>query len=222
MNGEILVEDCRDTLERSTDSYNYIFTVPPDFNEIGLHPVNDDGAYITFLREVFRACTRKTNLITVMMTDRKYNGRIIPKNDWVRRMMNDYGFDIVSYKIWDKSGYESKINLYRLNFSQCITYAKKDIKPKRNRTRAFMYDVFRYDNVKYDWFDCGQPVEIVKIHIQEFTQPGDVVYDPFMGAGTTAIACIESNRSYKGSEISPKVALLAQNRIEKLEGEPIK
>ena len=42
---------------------------------------------------------------------------------------------------------------------------------------------------------------------------GDVVYDPFMGSGTTAIACIRSGRKYIGSEISPNYWEIANDRI---------
>lgn len=42
---------------------------------------------------------------------------------------------------------------------------------------------------------------------------GDIVYDPFMGSGTTAIACIRSGRKYIGSEISPNYWEIANDRI---------
>jgi site-specific DNA-methyltransferase (adenine-specific) len=41
----------------------------------------------------------------------------------------------------------------------------------------------------------------------------DVVYDPFMGSGTTAIACIRNGRKYIGSEISPNYWEIANDRI---------
>ena len=42
---------------------------------------------------------------------------------------------------------------------------------------------------------------------------GDIVYDPFMGSGTTAIACIRNNRQYIGSEISTNYWEIANDRI---------
>lgn len=47
-----------------------------------------------------------------------------------------------------------------------------------------------------------------------YTQEEDVVYDPFMGTGTTAIACYKGKRHYIGSEISEKYCEWANNRIE--------
>jgi site-specific DNA-methyltransferase (adenine-specific) len=43
---------------------------------------------------------------------------------------------------------------------------------------------------------------------------GDIVYDPFMGSGTTAVASVINKRNYIGSEISKKYAKVANKRIE--------
>lgn len=57
------------------------------------------------------------------------------------------------------------------------------------------------------------PVKLAKDHIISWSNEGDVVLDPFMGSGTTAIACIESNRHYIGIDISKEYCELAENRI---------
>ena len=42
---------------------------------------------------------------------------------------------------------------------------------------------------------------------------GDLIYDPFMGSGTTAISCAKNNRNYIGSEISQEYVDLANKRL---------
>ena len=49
--------------------------------------------------------------------------------------------------------------------------------------------------------------------LQLYSKEGDIVYDPFMGTGTTAIACIRDKRHYIGSELSPRYCEWAQKRI---------
>ena len=44
------------------------------------------------------------------------------------------------------------------------------------------------------------PIELPLRHIQSWTNEGDVVLDPFMGSGTTALAAMELNRHYIGLE----------------------
>lgn len=46
-----------------------------------------------------------------------------------------------------------------------------------------------------------------------YSQVGGVIYDPFMGTGTTAIACIRENRNYIGSELSQRYCEWAERRI---------
>jgi len=49
--------------------------------------------------------------------------------------------------------------------------------------------------------------------IQISSNPGDIVFDPFMGSGSTAIAAINTGRAYLGSEIDASHYQLAQNRM---------
>lgn len=49
--------------------------------------------------------------------------------------------------------------------------------------------------------------------IKLFTQPGDIVLDPFMGSGTTALACIELNRHYIGIEAATEYCEVASEAI---------
>ena len=48
-----------------------------------------------------------------------------------------------------------------------------------------------------------------------YSKEGDVIYDPFMGTGTTAVACIREKRKYVGSELSPRYIEWAEKRIKK-------
>ena len=47
------------------------------------------------------------------------------------------------------------------------------------------------------------------------TNEGDIICDPFMGSGTTALACIKTNRNYIGFEISKEYCEIAEDRIKK-------
>ncbi len=58
------------------------------------------------------------------------------------------------------------------------------------------------------------PVELPRRLIQLYTFEGEVVLDPFMGSGQTAIAAIKSNRHYIGYEIDEKYVALANHRIQ--------
>ena len=57
------------------------------------------------------------------------------------------------------------------------------------------------------------PVKLVEDHIRSWSNEGDLVYDPFMGSGTTALAAKSLNRNWLGSEISEDYVNIARNRI---------
>jgi len=57
------------------------------------------------------------------------------------------------------------------------------------------------------------PVELPRRLIQLYTFEGEVVLDPFMGSGQTAIAAVKSDRRYVGYEIDEKYVRLAIQRI---------
>lgn len=57
------------------------------------------------------------------------------------------------------------------------------------------------------------PEQLAKDHIMSWSNPKDLVLDPFIGSGTTAKAAIELNRNYIGFEISKEYCDIAENRI---------
>jgi site-specific DNA-methyltransferase (adenine-specific) len=59
------------------------------------------------------------------------------------------------------------------------------------------------------------PEQLALDHILSWSSEGDIVYDPFMGSGTTAKAAIELGRNFIGSELSENYVKLANERIAK-------
>lgn len=57
------------------------------------------------------------------------------------------------------------------------------------------------------------PEELARGHIQSWSNPGDIVLDPFMGSGTTAQVAIEEGRQFIGFEIDPEYFEMATKRV---------
>jgi len=62
------------------------------------------------------------------------------------------------------------------------------------------------------------PVELPTRVIALYTRPGDVVLDPFMGSGSTALAAVQSGRQYVGYELSAEYCALAEKRVRETRG----
>lgn len=58
-----------------------------------------------------------------------------------------------------------------------------------------------------------KPVKLMEYLITLITPPNGIVLDPFMGSGTTAVACIKTNRKYIGFELSEEYCKIAEKRI---------
>ena len=57
------------------------------------------------------------------------------------------------------------------------------------------------------------PVELPRRLIELYTFEGDLILDPFMGSGTTAVAAVESDRHFVGYDLDPAYLELAERRI---------
>jgi DNA modification methylase len=60
---------------------------------------------------------------------------------------------------------------------------------------------------------CPKPLALMEHIVRDFTDPGDLVLDPFAGAGTTGVAAIRLGRRFLGAEISEVYAAEAIGRL---------
>jgi len=58
-----------------------------------------------------------------------------------------------------------------------------------------------------------KPVNLFVHFIKLHTLPGDTILDPFMGSGTTGVACVQTGRNFIGVEIDPGYYKIAEKRI---------
>jgi len=57
------------------------------------------------------------------------------------------------------------------------------------------------------------PIELPKWFIKLFTKPGDLVLDPFVGSGTTALAAMKLSRNYLGIDIKEEYIQISKDRV---------
>jgi len=65
-----------------------------------------------------------------------------------------------------------------------------------------------------------KPIKLIRELIEKFTKPGDTILDPFMGSGTTGVACVQTGRSFIGIEIDPAYFAIAERRIAEAQAQP--
>ena len=195
-------ENCIERLTNKKFKYNYIITSPPDFSEIGL---SLKDSYYTWIKGYIENFNPINGFVTICITDRRGNGGVITKHKEVIDAFQSIGWEVHSYKIWVKS---FNIDLYKLPYQHLITFTQN--KRKVPPTKKILEDIFC---IKPSGFKNSMPVEICSRHINCFTELGEVVYDPFLGSGTTAIACKLNQRKWVGSEINKDIIPIIEQRL---------
>lgn len=81
---------------------------------------------------------------------------------------------------------------------------------------GYRYNVWEINSVRQSE-DCKHPapfpIQLASDHIISWSNESNTVLDPFMGSGTTAVACRLNNRNFIGFEISKEYCELAEKRI---------
>lgn len=103
--------------------------------------------------------------------------------------------------------------------SQGHRFADGETKPKRVITRR---ECGRRFNI-WQYHESGTriahpavfPEQLVHDHIISWSNEGDLVFDPFMGSGTTGVGCIKTGRQFIGIELDAEYFDIAKKRIEK-------
>ena len=164
----------------------------------------------------------------------------IPLSDYVSKIMIEIGFNMRGEIIWNKSAgagistawgsFQSASNpILRDVHEYILIFSKGNYKRERDKEEKEL----RKDNITKEEFiewtksvwtmntesakRIGHPApfpeELPNRLIKLFSFTNDIVIDPFMGSGTTAIAAIKNNRNFVGYEINKEYINLANNRI---------
>jgi site-specific DNA-methyltransferase (adenine-specific) len=126
-----------------------------------------------------------------------------------------YGFHFIKSLIWDK-GNKIMGQFYMSQFEYILFFRKgRGVRINHCGTS----DILSIPNIKLksidgkNLHDTEKPVELMKILIDNSSQQNGIVLDPFMGIGSTGIACKELNRQFIGIEIDQQYYNIAQERI---------
>lgn len=241
----IIASSCENMKDIPNNSLHLMITSPPynvskEYdNDLSLNE------YLNLLKNCFtetyrvlvdggRACINIANI-----------GRkpYIPLSDYVSKIMIEIGFNMRGEIIWNKSAgsgistawgsFQSASNpILRDVHEYILIFSKGNYKRERDKVEKEL----RKDNITKEEFiewtksvwtmntesakRIGHPApfpeELPNRLIKLFSFTNDIVIDPFMGSGTTAIAAIKNNRNFVGYEINKEYINLANNRISNL------
>lgn len=100
--------------------------------------------------------------------------------------------------------------------SQPILYYGKDPHSPKKKPQA----LYSTELSEKNGHPCPKPIKLMKWLVERASLPGEVVLDPFMGSGTTGVACLALGRKFIGVEISEPYFNIACERIRKAYAQP--
>lgn len=96
--------------------------------------------------------------------------------------------------------------------------ALKNRKDENGKAISQLYQkLFIYNSPVQKLHEAEKPVDLLKKLILVSSDENDIVLDPFLGSGSTAVACAELNRHYIGFELEPKYFEIACKRLDEVE-----
>ncbi len=100
------------------------------------------------------------------------------------------------------------------NFADCELAWTSLKSPSRVLQHMWM-GMLRDSELQEHYHPTQKPIVLMKWIISQYSKEGDTIIDPYLGSGSTALACIELKRKYIGIEISPEYCKIAEKRIAK-------
>lgn len=131
-------------------------------------------------------------------------------------------FDIIC---WHKTNaLPTYSNKYLSDTEYCLYFRKggKCFPQSYEDAKTFYIAPINHKDKKEYGHPTIKPLDITEKFIRNSSQEGDIILDPFIGSGTTAVAAKNSNRHYIGYEINNEFYKVAKNRLGEPENDIIK
>lgn len=215
---KIYNEDCLEGMKRIPDgSVDLIVTDPPylinyktghrkdkahRFNDVILNDDNEQ-LIVDYVKECYRILKDDTAMYLFCSSH---------KVDFFKREL-EKEFSIKNMIIWVKNNHTAGDLEYAFGRKYEIVFLVNKGQRKFNGER--LTDIWEFPRVSGDGqlHQNQKPIELIKRCIEKHSNVGDVVFDGFMGSGTTAAAALDTNRNYIGFELDEYYFNVAEKRI---------
>ena len=120
------------------------------------------------------------------------------------------GFKLLNILTWKKTKHTP--NRYYLKNSEFIIMFRKG--KARNINHMGTFQVLEFSNVEKKTHPAEKPFDLISCLVENSSDEGEIVLDPFMGSGVCGEVCIKKNRKFVGIEKDEKYFSLSKERIE--------
>jgi DNA modification methylase len=204
---KIIHGDCLELIKLIPDnSVDVVLTDPPyGLNKNGIRGDTDLSIFYNILPECYRVLKKDSFFITFFST--KFLPQLFKNNPF------NYFWQVVLY--CPEGGVKSPIGYTK--FMSCFVFKKGNPKIVRRNKDIFVDTPGKMVEPDEGYIDhpTPKPKHFIKEILKMFTKENDLILDPFVGSGSTAVACVQLNRNFIGFEIEEKYCKIALDRINK-------
>lgn len=224
---EIILTDCIDGMKNLEEkSIDLIVTSPPYYNSnkkyqrgTGVHYTFDVGEPLYVVEDMFEEARRvmKDDGFICINLGFSYGETGVMRPATIMQRAMKKGWFVIDTIIWKKTNPIPIKNRLTNAFEYIYVLARHPFVPYPSADRiGYKHNIIE-TSVSKDktakFHSAVFPIEVPKFCIDVFSNEGDIVLDPFMGSGTTALACIEMNRNYLGFEANPEYVEKSIERV---------
>tara|TARA_R100001463_G_scaffold4099_4_gene15778 strand:+ start:552 stop:1256 length:705 start_codon:yes stop_codon:yes gene_type:complete len=215
--------DCIELTQQLEDkSIDCVITSPPYFNSnkkyqrgTGFHYTQDIGEPLFVIQDFFDLIKNKLKdegIICLNLGFSYGETGVMRPFDILERLRKKQGYFVNDILIWHKNNPIPLQN--RLTNAIEYIFVLSKIPQIKYQTKEYTHNVFKFPVDKGNGVHSAVfPLELPKICLEHFTKENDLVLDPFMGSGTTALACMNMNRNYIGFEINKDYIKHSEKRL---------
>lgn len=154
-----------------------------------------------WLPEIYRVLKNNTHCYIMI------NARNLKE---LQQCAEDSGFIFQNLLIWDKGN--ATPNKFYMNACELILMLRKG--KAKNINNMGTKNILSVPNIiRNKQHPTEKPAELMQILIENSSNKGDIVLDPFMGVGGVGVACKNCDRSFIGIEIDEKYYRIAEQRM---------
>jgi len=117
------------------------------------------------------------------------------------------GFKFWKPLVWDKRSIGMGYH-YRARYELILFFEKG----KRRLNDLGVADIISVPRIR-GGYPAEKPAEVAEVLIQQSTESGDVVIDPFMGSGSVGVAAGRLGRRFLGNDLNPEAVVIAGQRL---------
>ena len=118
-------------------------------------------------------------------------------------------FYIHNVLVWEKNN--ATPNKWYMKNCEYVIFCKKGKSKFINNCGSKV--VHKFNNPKNKIHPTEKPVDLMEMYISNSSNEGGLILDPFMGSGTTGVACKNLNRDFIGIELDDKYFEISEQRI---------